>query len=139
VRAKVARGEYESDGVTAYLEMLAPRLEAAARLLSPRRERLWVHLDWRAAYLVRVLLDEILVAKASSTRIVCRRARTSATSDERAVRDARSIRSSFSAGRRAKLVPPTRLEPIGESFDSWDDAGRPFTAATPAATIPTLP
>src|SRR5262249_56767247 len=38
------RGE---EGVGGYLDMLAPRLEAAARLLRDDGT-MWVHLDWRA-------------------------------------------------------------------------------------------
>src|SRR6185295_17038110 len=53
------RWSAERGGVAAYLEMLAPRLEALTTLLSPRGT-IWVHLDWRAAYLVRAVLDEVL-------------------------------------------------------------------------------
>jgi DNA modification methylase len=42
----------------AYLDMLRPRLELTHRLLAPRGT-LYVHLDWRNAAYVRVLLDEI--------------------------------------------------------------------------------
>jgi len=126
--SKSSAGEYESDGVTAYLEMLAPRLEAAARLLSPRGT-LWVHLDWRAAYLVRVLLDEILGRESFINEIVWRRApnlgRQATSGQFGRTLDTLVVY----GGPRAKLVPPTRLEPIGESSIRWDDAGRPFTAA----------
>ena len=62
-----------TDGVGAYLDMLAPRLEAAASLLRDDGT-IWVHLDWRAAYLVRVVLDEILGRDAFMNEIVWRRA-----------------------------------------------------------------
>lgn len=42
----------------AYLDMLRPRLEALYRLLAPTGT-LYIHLDWRAAGYLRVLLDEI--------------------------------------------------------------------------------
>jgi DNA modification methylase len=41
-----------------HLEMLEPRLRIAHRLLSPKGS-LYVHLDWRSAPYVRLLLDEI--------------------------------------------------------------------------------
>ncbi|HET7009264.1 MAG TPA: DNA methyltransferase [Anaerolineales bacterium] len=42
----------------AYLDMLAPRLEAMHRLLSPTGS-LYLHVDWRASAHARVILDEI--------------------------------------------------------------------------------
>ena len=60
-------------GASAYLEMLAPRLDALSALLSPTAT-IWVHLDWRSAYLVRVVLDEILGRDAFLNEIVWRRA-----------------------------------------------------------------
>lgn len=44
--------------LAAYLDMLRPRLETIHRLLAATGT-LYVHLDWRAAAYVRVLLDEI--------------------------------------------------------------------------------
>ncbi len=42
---------------------------------------------------------------------------------------ARSTRSSSTDASEAKLVPPTRLEPIEPAAVRWDDEGRPFTTA----------
>jgi DNA modification methylase len=118
----------EADGIAAYLEMLAPRLEAAAALLSPRGT-LWVHLDWRAAYLVRVLLDEILGRESFINEIVWRRApnlgRQAASGQFGRTLDTIVVY----GGRDATLVPPTRLEPIEKDAIRWDDAGKPFTSA----------
>jgi 16S rRNA G966 N2-methylase RsmD len=124
---------------SAYLEMLAPRLDALARLLTPTGT-LWVHLDWRSAYLVRVVLDEILGRDAFLNEIVWKRApnlgrqaqsqQFGRTLDTILVYGARA-RSGKGTG--AVLVPPTRLEPIEPSAVRWDgDAeagGRPFTTA----------
>jgi adenine-specific DNA-methyltransferase len=111
-----------------YLEMLAPRLEALTTLLSPRGT-IWVHLDWRAAYLVRALLDEILGRDAFRNEIVWRRApnlgRQAASGQF-----GRTLDTIVVYGRdKATLRPPTRLEPIDEGAIRWDDEGRPFTSA----------
>ena len=74
------------DGVGAYLEMLAPRLDAAARLLRDDGT-IWVHLDWRAAYLVRVRARRNLRSRRLHQRDrLAARAEPRATSRERAVR-----------------------------------------------------
>lgn len=117
-----------SGGVAAYLDMLAPRLEALTRLLAPTGT-IWVHLDWRAAYLVRVLLDEILGRDAFVNEIVWRRApnlgRQAASGQFGRTLDTLVVYGMPNA----KLTPPTRLEPIEPSAIRWDDEGRPFTSA----------
>lgn len=122
------RWSQERGGVGAYLDMLAPRLEALTSLLSPRGT-IWVHLDWRAAYLVRTLLDEILGREAFLNEIVWRRAPNlgrQATSGQ----FGRTLDTLVVYGReKATLRPPTRLEPIEPSAIRWDDDGRPFTSA----------
>lgn len=115
-------------GVGAYLDMLAPRIEALTRLLSPKGT-IWVHLDWRAAYLVRAILDEILGREAFKNEIVWRRApnlgRQAASGQF-----GRTLDTIVVYGRgKATLKPPTRLEPIEPSAIRWDDEGRPFTSA----------
>jgi DNA modification methylase len=111
-----------------YLDMLAPRLEALAGLLSPRGT-LWVHVDWRASYLVRALCDEILGRDAFVNEIVWRRApnlgRQAASRQFGRTLDTLVVY----GGPEAKLTPPTRLEPIEPSAVRWDDEGRPFTSA----------
>lgn len=118
----------KSGGLGAYLSMLAPRLEALVSLLSPLGT-IWVHLDWRAAYLVRVLLDEILGREQFLNEIVWRRAPNlgrQATSGQ----FGRTLDTIVVYGRPgAKIVPPTRLEPIEESAIRTDEQGRPFTSA----------
>jgi DNA modification methylase len=53
----------------AYLRMLAPRLAAAFGMLSPEGS-LYVHCDWRASALVRLVLDEICGRGAFRNEIV---------------------------------------------------------------------
>jgi DNA modification methylase len=115
-------------GGAAYLDMLAPRLDALCSLLS-ERGTVWVHLDWRSAYLVRVVLDEILGRDAFLNEIVWRRApnlgRQAASSQF-----GRTLDTIVVYGKpRARLVPPLRLEPIEQHAIRWDDEGRPFTSA----------
>jgi DNA modification methylase len=116
------------ESLAEYLDMLAPRLEALAGLLSPRGT-LWVHVDWRASYLVRALCDEILGRDAFVNEIVWRRApnlgRQAASRQFGRTLDTLVVY----GGPEAKLSPPTRLEPIEPSAVRWDDAGRPFTTA----------
>lgn len=118
------------DEVGEYLEMLAPRLEALATLLS-RTGTLWVHLDWRAAYLVRVVLDEILGRDCFMNEIVWRRApnlgRQAASGQF-----GRTLDTILVYGRTPKATikhHPMKLEPIEPSAIRWDDQGRPFTSA----------
>ena len=122
------RWSNERGGVGAYLDMLAPRLEALTTLLSARGT-IWVHLDWRAAYLVRTILDEILGRDAFKNEIVWRRApnlgRQAASGQF-----GRTLDTIVVYGRpKATLRPPTRLEPIEPNAIRWDDEGRPFTSA----------
>ncbi len=111
-----------------YLDMLAPRLEALSRLLSPAGT-LWVHVDWRASYLVRQLLDEIMGREACINEIVWRRApnlgRQAASHQFGRTLDTLVVYGNPGA----TLVPPTRLEPIEPSAIKWDEQGRPFTSA----------
>ncbi len=116
------------DGIGAYLDMLAPRLEAMAALLAPSGT-IWVHLDWRAAYLVRVLLDEVLGRRRFVNEVVWRRApnlgRQAASGQFGRTLDTLIVY----GGPEARLSPPTRLEPIAASAIRRDEAGRPFTVA----------
>jgi DNA modification methylase len=116
------------DGVGAYLDMLAPRLEAMTRLLAPTGS-IWVHVDWRASYLVRVLLDEVLGRDRFLNEIVWRRApnlgRQAASGQFGRTLDTIVVY----GGPKAILRPPTRLEPIAASGIRRDDEGRPFTTA----------
>jgi DNA modification methylase len=111
-----------------YLDMLAPRLEAAARLL---REdgTLWVHLDWRSAYLVRVVLDEIFGREGFKNEIVWRRApnlgRQAASGQFGRTLDTLLVY----GGPEATIVPPTRREAIDPRAVRFDDEKRPFTTA----------
>jgi 16S rRNA G966 N2-methylase RsmD len=122
-------------GTPAYLDMLAPRLHAMTRLLAPTGT-LWVHLDWRSAYLVRVLLDEILGPGAFLNEIVWRRApnlgRQAASQQFGRTLDTILVygaRPRGTKGEGAVLLPPTRLEPIEEGAIRFDEQGRPFTTA----------
>ncbi len=116
------------DGVAAYLDMLAPRLEAMARLLSPRGS-IWVHVDWRASFLVRLLLDEILGRDAFKNEIVWRRApnlgRQAASRQFGRTLDTLVVYGPPGA----ILEPPTRFEPVPPPSIRFDDQGRPFTSA----------
>ena len=130
VRSLTGTGAKSSpeDGVGAYLDMLAPRLERMAALLAPTGT-LWVHLDWRAAYLVRVLLDEVFGRKRFLNEIVWRRApnlgRQASSGQFGRTLDTIVVY----GGPAARLSPPTRLEPIPPSSVRHDDLGRPFTTA----------
>ena len=118
----------DDDGVAAYLDMLAPRLEALASLVAPEGS-LWVQLDWRAAYLARVILDEIFGRGGFKNEIVWKRApnlgRQAASGQFGRTLDTLLVY----GGPGARIVPPTRKEPIEPSAIRWDEEGRPFTSA----------
>lgn len=115
-------------GIGAYLDEMAPRLEAMARLLKPEGT-LWVHLDWRAAYLVRVVVEEILGRDSFLNEIVWKRApnlgRQAASAQFGRTLDTILV----FGGPKAKLTPATRLERIEPSAVRHDDQGRAFTTA----------
>jgi DNA modification methylase len=116
------------DSLASYLDMLAPRIEALAHLLAPTGT-IWVHVDWRASYLVRLLLDEILGRDAFVNEIVWRRA-PNLGRQAASHQFGRTLDTLVVYGKRdAKLVPPTRLEPIEPSAVRTDAEGRPFTTA----------
>jgi DNA modification methylase len=127
-RAHAYDDRWQGDGLASYLDMLAPRLEALTRLLAPGGT-IWVHVDYRASYLVRLVLDEVLGRDAFVNEIVWRRApnlgRQAASNQFGRTLDTIVV---YGQG-RAELVPPTRLEPVESGAVRWDDAGRPFVAA----------
>ncbi len=128
VRAAAYDDRWQGDGVGSYLDMLAPRLDALARLLAPTGT-LWVHVDWRASYLVRSLLDEVMGRSAFVNEIVWRRA-PNLGRQAASHQFGRTLDTIVVYGReRAKLVPPTRLEPIEPAAVRRDGEGRPFTSA----------
>jgi DNA modification methylase len=129
-RSAAYRDRWRKDegGIGRYLDEIAPRLEALTLLLKDTGS-IWVHLDWRAAYLVRAVLDEILGPSAFKNEIVWRRApnlgRQAASGQF-----GRTIDTILVYGKKdARIRPPTRLEPIEPKAIRWDDEGRPFTTA----------
>ena len=116
------------DGVGAYLDMLAPRLEAAANLLRDDGT-MWVHLDWRSAYLVRAVLDEIFGRDNFLNEIVWRRA-PNLGRQAASAQFGRTLDTILVYGREnATITPPTRLEPIDARSVRFDEQNRPFTTA----------
>jgi DNA modification methylase len=128
VRATAYDDRWGGEGLGGYLDMLAPRLEALATLLAPTAT-LWVHVDWRASYLVRVILDEVLGRDAFINEIVWRRA-PNLGRQAASHQFGRTLDTIVVYGREgARIVPPTRLERIEPSAIRRDEEGRPFTAA----------
>lgn len=118
----------ETGGLGAYLDMLAATLDAMVKLLSPKGS-IWVHVDWRASYYVRILLDELLGRDAFLNEVVWKRApnlgRQAASSQF-----GRTLDTLVVYGKpKAKLTPPTRPERIEPSAVKFDEEGRPFTSA----------
>lgn len=115
-------------GVGSYLDMLGKRIDAMCRLLTDDGT-LWIHLDWRAAYLVRVLCDEILGRHAFRNEVVWKRAPNlgrQAASDQ----FGRTLDTLLVYGKRhARVRPPMRAEPVPRSAVRTDDQGRFFTTA----------
>jgi DNA modification methylase len=128
VRSVAYVDRWDGNSVGPYLDMLAPRLEALTQLLAPNGT-IWVHVDYRASYLVRLLLDEILGRGAFLNEIVWRRApnlgRQAASAQFGRTVDTLVVY----GGDEATLTPPTRLEPIAPGAVRRDEKGRPFIAA----------
>ena len=122
------RWRNKDGGIGAYLDEMAPHVKAMTRLLKPEGT-LWVHLDWRAAYLVRVVVEEILGRDSFLNEIVWKRApnlgRQAASAQFGRTLDTILV----FGGPQAKLTPATRLERIEPSAVRIDDEGRPFTTA----------
>ncbi len=127
-RRKRTGGREQDDGLCDYLEMLVPRLEAMAALLAPTGA-IWVHLDWRAAYLVRVLLDEVLGRRRFLNEIVWRRSpnlgRQATSGQFGRTLDTLVVY----GGPSACLRPPTRLDPVAPAALRRDEEGRAFITA----------
>ena len=89
---------------------------------------IWVHVDWRASYLVRVA-----PRRDPRARRVRERDRLAPRAEPRPAGGEPPVRSHARHARRlrhargAKLVPPTRLEPIEPAAIRRDERGRPFT------------
>jgi DNA modification methylase len=129
VRAAAYDDRWEGEGLGGYLDMLAPRIDALVNLLSPTGT-IWVHVDWRASYLVRLILDELVGREAFVNEIVWRRA-PNLGRQAQSHQFGRTLDTIVVYGRQGgvRLAPPTRLERIAASAVRWDDQGRPFTAA----------
>lgn len=128
VRSLAYGDRWNGAGIGQYLDLLAPRIEALTKLLAPAGS-IWIHLDWRAAYLVRVLLDEVMGRDAFVNEIVWRRA-PNLGRQAASFQFGRTLDTIVVYGNpRVALTPPTRLEPIEKSAIRWDAEGRPFTTA----------
>ncbi len=128
---RVRRTKAYSDSwseIADYLDMLAPRIEAGVRLLA-KTGSIWIHVDWRASYLVRALLDEIMGRDAFINEIVWRRAPNLGRQATSAQFGRTLDTIVVYGGPDATLTPPTRLEPIEPGAIRRDDQGRPFTSA----------
>lgn len=132
LRTRAYDDRWSGAGIGEYLGMLAPRLEALTGLLAPGGT-IWVHVDYRASYLVRLLLDEVLGRDAFVNEIVWRRApnlgRQAASGQFGRTLDTIVVYGREGVKGRAWLSPPTRLEPIAPAAIRWDEGGRPFVAA----------
>jgi hypothetical protein len=119
-----------SEGPAAYLDMLYPRLLALRPLLKATGS-LWVQVDWRANYLVRMLCDEVFGRERFLNEIVWRRApnlgRQARSSQFGRTLDSLIV---YAASPETKLLPPTRLVPVAKAAARCDpESGRFFTLA----------
>ena len=115
-------------GIGAYLDHLAPRLDGMARLLA-KNGTLWVHVDWRANYLLRVILDEIFGPRGFRNEIIWKRA-PNLGRQAKSGQFGRTLDTILVYGHAdARLVPPLRREPIAASHVRFDEEGQAFTTA----------
>ncbi|HMJ50924.1 MAG TPA: DNA methyltransferase [Polyangiaceae bacterium] len=118
------------DDAASYLDMLMPRIAAAAQLLKPTGS-IWIQVDWRASYLVRAICDELLGRDRFLNEIVWRRA-PNLGRQARSGQFGRTLDTIivYGASGRARLVPPERLVPVPRRSARRDaDSGRWFTLA----------
>jgi DNA modification methylase len=118
------------DDAASYLDMLMPRLAAAVRLLKPTGS-IWIQVDWRASYLVRLLCDELLGRDRFLNEIVWRRApnlgRQARSSQFGRTLDTIIV---YGASSEARLTPPERLVTVPRRSARRDpESGRWFTVA----------
>ncbi len=110
--------------------MLMPRLAAMRALLKPSGS-MWIHVDWRASYLVRALCDEIFGPDRFLNEIVWRRA-PNLGRQARSGQFGRTLDTIvvYGGGPKARLVPPDRLVPVTTRAAKRDpETGRFFTLA----------
>lgn len=118
------------EGIEGYLSMLYPRLLAARDLLKPTGT-IWVHVDWRANYLVRQLCDEIFGSGLFLNEIIWKRA-PNLGRQAKSRQFGRNIDYLivYGASAQSRLLPPTRLTPVAKSAAKFDlETGKYFTLA----------
>lgn len=118
------------DGIEGYLSMMYPRLLAAQGLLKSTGI-LWVHVDWRANYLVRQLCDEIFGSELFLNEIVWKRA-PNLGRQAKSRQYGRNIDYliAYGASTASRLIPPMRLTPVEKSAAKFDlETGKYFTLA----------
>ena len=118
------------DDAASYLDMLMPRIAAAVPLLKPTGS-IWVQVDWRASYLVRLVCDELLGRDRFLNEIVWRRA-PNLGRQARSGQFGRTLDTIivYGASSRARLVPPERLVAVPHRSARRDpNSGRWFTVA----------
>jgi DNA modification methylase len=130
VVARTAAYRDRWNDVASYLDMLMPRIAAAARLLKPTGS-MWIQVDWRASYLVRLICDELLGRDRFLNEIVWRRA-PNLGRQARSGQFGRTLDTIivYGASARARLVPPERLVTVPHRSARRDpSSGRWFTVA----------
>jgi DNA modification methylase len=118
------------DDAASYLDMLMPRIAVAARLLRPTGS-IWIQVDWRASYLVRLICDEVLGRDRFLNEIVWRRA-PNLGRQARSGQFGRTLDTIivYGASARARLVPPERVVAVPRRSARRDPTcGRWFTVA----------
>lgn len=134
--AYVDRG---GSGMPEYLSAMHPRLELVRRLLAPEG-MLFLHCDWRANSMLRILLDEIFGPACFRNEIVWRRApnlgRQAASKQLGRVVDSIFVYSK-TEGARFRGVPPRRstaveLDRRGKPKGArWDEAAQSYFTTAP--------
>jgi DNA modification methylase len=128
VRTHAYDDRWDGQGLGRYLDMLAPRLEALTELLS-KTGTIWVHVDYRASYLARLVLDEVMGRDAFVNEIIWRRA-PNLGRQAASHQFGRTLDTLIVYGREeAVLSPPKRLERVAINAVRRDEVGRAFVAA----------
>jgi len=117
-------------GIEGYLDMLYPRLVLLRSLLS-EDGLIWIHVDWRVNYLIRLMCDEVFGRDRFVNEIIWKRA-PNLGRQAKANQFGRNVDTLIVYGKseHSKVYPPTRLTPVEKGQAKFDpDLKKYYTLA----------
>lgn len=134
--------DYFGGGIEGYLNFIEPRLRQMHRVLKPSGS-LFVHLDWRAAHYVKVVLDEIFSVENPTSKntnfvneIIWKRTNSPKSQAKACGTQHDTILWYVKNRKQAKIFKPDRprtFEEVDKNFPHFDSGGRFRTISLIAA------